>query len=191
MQNAHSPKAYEEPAAATGSRSPRSQATQVPSAFSRQVVAHSPVLTILPAGLCISIFSSSLPPPFPPPPPSLPRLLCPFLFLRLRLIPFSLGLTHPLSLSPLHPPFSVSPLLSTGPSCGNRGIWRSLGTTETQPSLAPLPCGCSRKGGQRAEEGGTAAKRTGAQLWLRKKRGNKELGDRGCGCQRGKGCLGV
>lgn len=125
--------------------------------FSRWVVAYSPALTVLPAGLCISIFSGSLPPPFPPPPPSLP-LFALLPVLGLPLIPFSFGLTHPLSLSPLHPahlcvssPFYRAVLLR------NLGIWRSLGTTE--PAIPrPLPCGCGRKGGQRAEEGGTAAK---------------------------------
>lgn len=86
-----------------------------------------------------------------------PCLLCLFPVLHPPLIPFSLGLTHPLSLSPLHPPIPVSVSFLQGHLLRNRGIWRSLGTAG--PGIPrPLPCGCGRKGGQRAEEGGTAAK---------------------------------
>lgn len=86
--------------------------------FPRWVVAYSPALTILPADLCISIFSSSLFSPILPPRPPLPCPPCPSFVLRLPCIcllaslpclPTFLCLLHP------HPSLTVSPV-STGPS---------------------------------------------------------------------------
>lgn len=69
-----------------------------------------------------------------PPPPSLPRLLCPF--------------PLPFSFVPLTPPFSVSVSFLQGHLLRNLGIWRSLGTTETQPSLALCPVAAAGRVGK-------------------------------------------
>lgn len=75
---------------------------------------------------------------------------------------------------------------AAGPSCGIRafgGPWGGQRPSRPRPSALWLR--------QEGWAKGPAAKRTGAQLPLRKKRGSEEPGDRGCGCQRGKGCLGA
>lgn len=151
--------------------------------FLQMAVADSPVLSTLPAGLCISIFSWFL---F-----SLP----PWLFLSL----FALFLSNPLlfhiccspglsaSLSyflctPLHSLCHVSSS-SSGAILGN--LSSGVGGGGPCPGGRPMPChpllslcpvsAAGRVGkGQRVE---AVVAQPGAQLWLGKKGGKKELGD--------------
>ena len=149
------------------------------------------------AGLCISIFSSSLFLPFSP----YHSLLCPFPVLCLPLS--SLSLLASLSHSPT---FSVSPspttlLLSVSSPLRIWGHPQESGHSEVPgdgqvpscPSLSLCPAAAARTVGKGQRMEATVAKpETGAQVWLGKKRGNKELGERGCaGVRTGKGCPGA
>lgn len=100
------------------------------------------------------------------------------------------SLTHSLSVSPspAHPRVC---LLPTGPSPTESGHLEVPGDGRPRhPSPSAL---WLRQEGWAKGRGGRHSSQTGtgAQLGLGKKRGNKELGDRGCGCQGGKGCAGV
>lgn len=79
-----------------------------------------------------------------PPPPSLPR--------------FALSLSPSFLFCSPHPTLLCVCLLSTGPSPTESGHLEVPGDDRDPAIPRPLPCGCSRKGGQRAEEGDTAAK---------------------------------
>lgn len=67
------------------------------------------------------------------------------------------------------------------------------GQVPSRPSLFLCPAAAARRVGKGQRMEATVAKpETGAQVWLGKKRGNKELGERGCaGVRAGKGCPGA
>lgn len=163
---------------------------------SRWALAYSPVLSILPTGLCTSIFSSAVFSPCPAISPFSAPICCPFPVFCLSLSSVAfwvLCLTLSLSLSPLYPcpSPSVSSPASMGPDPQESGHSRSLETTQTPPSLAILlPCGCSRKGGQRAEDGGRSSQTWNWGLALIGKEMRKQgtWGQRVWGIRLGKGC---
>lgn len=157
--------------------------------FLQMVVADSPVLSILPAGLHIA---PSQVPCFSPSPSSVPICSVPFQFSP------ALHLLLPLSVSPAPTsplPLSVLPPAShLGPSSGIwtvRDPWRP---TDVQLSLTvPLPCGCGRKGGQRAEGGGHGGPtwNWGPALVGKERRKQGTWGQRVWGVRAGKGCPGA
>lgn len=156
---------------------------------SRWVATSSPVPSVLRTGLCIRIFSSPLFPRFPS---TSPFSVCsaPFRFSTRssHLLLFRpLCPSLPLSLSPLRPHPSLSVSSSMGPSSGLwafGGPWRQQEPCRPSLSLCPGAAAGRMGKGQRTEA--AAAKTvTGAWLWLGKKGGNQELGDKGCGCQTG------
>lgn len=149
------------------------------------------------AGLCISIFSSSLFSPFPP-----YHYLSPLSLSSSLLAPL-ISLLASLSHSPT---FSVSPspttlLLSVSSPLRIWGHPQESGHSEvpgdgqvpSRPSLSLCPAAAARRVGKGQRMEATVTKpETGAQVWLGKKRGNKELGERGCaGVRAGKGCPGA
>lgn len=163
----------------------------------QMVVDHSPVLSILPAGLSVSIFSSSLFSPFLPPCLSLSLFVCPLPVL-------SCSTSASLLASLLHSPtFCAHPPPHPHPSqsCLQLLIWgqpqesgQAVVPGDGQmPSLSLCPVAVAgRVGKGQRVEATVAQPGTGAQLWLGKKGGNKELGDRGRGGGRvGKGCPGA
>lgn len=116
---------------------------------------------------------------------------CPVLCLSHSSVSLLASLLHshsPTFSSPLHPrpSLSVSSPGSMGPS---PGIWafQVPGDNTDPASLAvPLPGGCSRKGGQRAEDGGRRSQTCNCSLALIGKETRKQgTRNRGCGCQIG------
>lgn len=106
---------------------------------SRWVLAYSPALSMLPTGLCISIFSSAMFPPFPLPRPSLPLFAAPFQFSACpsHQCPsgFSASLSHFLCLLSTPALLSVSSPASMRPSSG---IWAfKVPGDNTSPAI---PC---------------------------------------------------
>lgn len=163
--------------------------------FFQMVVAHSPVFSILPAGLSVSIFSSSLFSPFLPPCLSLLLFVpCQFSPVPHLLLSWPLCFTLLLSVHPPphpHPSQSCLQLLIWGqPQESGRAVVPGDGQ---MPSLSLCPVAVAgRVGKGQRVEATVAQPGTGAQLWLGKKGGNKELGDRGRGGGRvGKGCPGA
>lgn len=78
----------------------------------------------------------------------------------------SLPQSPPFSVSPAPPPFSLS-LIFYGAILRTLGIRRSLETAGALPSRSvPLPWGCGRKDGQRAEDGGRSSQNCNWSLAL-------------------------
>lgn len=131
--------------------------------------------------------------PFPLP------LLCPSpVSLPVPLISFSCGLwaslshfrplSHRPSLFPSHLQLRIWGHRESGHSEGP-----GAGQMPSRPSLSLCPVAAAgRVGKGQGVEAAAAEPGTGAQLWFGKKRGNKELGERGCGgVGAGKGCQGL
>lgn len=91
---------------------------------------------------------------------------------------------------PLPPPLSLSVSSATS-YMGPSGIWAFRGPrswSDAQPSVpVPLPCGCSRKGGQRAGSGGRSSRtwNRGSALVRKETRKQGAWGERVRGCRSG------
>lgn len=131
------------------------------------------------ADLCISIFSNSL---FFPcsSPPHLPLSLSSSWPAHSSL-GLSALLSHFLCLPFSHHPF----LFPSHLQLCMWGVWAFRGPLRQMPSCPSLSLGpgtaAVRVGKGQTAEAAAAKPERGTQLWLGKKRGNKELGERGCG----------
>lgn len=161
---------------------------------SRWVLAYSPALSMLPTGLCISIFSSAMFPPFPLPRPSLPLFAAPFQFSACpsHQCPsgFSASLSHFLCLLSTPALLSVSSPASMRPSSG---IWAfKVPGDNTSPAI---PCFSSalwlqQEGWAKGRGRGRSSQTWNWGLALTGKETRKQgtWGQRVWGVRSGKGC---